>query len=816
MLRMHSKCLTTSGRQTTGAPSALRLFTAWALIVSLAWTADAGAAKLASTRTDFALPGTQPLSVTDNFATPDECTTCHSNYGKPTQEPYRNWQGSMMAQSGRDPLTYAAMAIANQDANAGGESCIRCHLPKGWLEGRSSPEDGSSLTADDRQGVQCSICHRLVDPTADPENPAEDTAILAALSAPVTTVGGAQMVMDPLDRVRGPFDIVADLGSDPHLPTRSILISPYHKSSELCGTCHNVKNPLFTRDLSGDYVLNTLDEAASDPTQAFPEQSTYDEWLLSDYATTGVYAPQFGANEPMVSTCQDCHMPAITGRDASLGLIRDDLPLHSMTGPNTFIPALIPHHPVFGAEVDEEILDEGIERARALLQRSATVSADIAGGVLTVRVVNETGHKLPTGYPDGRRMWLDVRAFDANRNLVLESGRYTNATATLAGYHVEFGEPGHDPNLKVWETEHGMSADMAALTGKTEGAGFHLILNNVRVTDNRIPPRGFNNAAFEAVGAHPIGATFADGQYWDDVVYPLPPGAVGAEVKLYYQTTSKDYIEFLRDEDQGSFGPILHDLWEENGKSEPVLMAQAFVSGETKVVENCRKNLFKLQSKYFKTYLKEWDRCFGTEARGLTCDEARPESKVERRANDLDAKMGGDEDVRCNAENLAPETLGQGSYCPAPCAHIGMFDNAELSDCAACLAVELGDAALTAGYGTAPNLGLPNATPAGEPVRCQRIMTKAIRKLSSDWVSNMVRCEKDNLSGSNTPAKDCITDPDGLTSVDQASAARQLLKCDSFASIPGCATEGTLANVQQCIIDTLGEIVEPFVEVAYP
>ena len=56
------------------------------------------------------------------------------------------------------------------------------------------------------------------------------------------------MVVDPQDRLRGPFDVIADLGSDPHLPTRSTLVSPFHTSAELCGTCHNVRNPAFTRN----------------------------------------------------------------------------------------------------------------------------------------------------------------------------------------------------------------------------------------------------------------------------------------------------------------------------------------------------------------------------------------------------------------------------------------------------------------------------------------------------------------------------------------------------------------------------------------
>src|SRR5262249_16743140 len=143
-----------------GVPRLIRmrrlLPVALSAIAALLGAAVAGATTpLPTTREDFRLPGTQPLSITDPISTPDKCAPCHGNHGSPAVEPLRNWQGSMMAQSGRDPLMWAALAVANQDAPHSGETCLRCHLPKGWLEGRSTPEDGSAMTADDRQGVQC-------------------------------------------------------------------------------------------------------------------------------------------------------------------------------------------------------------------------------------------------------------------------------------------------------------------------------------------------------------------------------------------------------------------------------------------------------------------------------------------------------------------------------------------------------------------------------------------------------------------------------------------------------------------------------------
>ena len=238
-------------------------------------------------------------------------------------------------------------------------------------------------------------------------------------------------------------------------------------------------------------------------------------------------------------------MPAVTGHDADGGIYRDDLPLHELVGANTFVPKIIPFHPVFGSEVDPEILDEGVVKAESLLRRSATLDLTLEDDSFTVRVTNETGHKLPTGYPDGRRMWLHVRALDADYKVVLESGRYSTASATLAGAHAAPEDPDYDPYLYVWEARHHLDDHVAGVAGLPTGTEFHLVLSNVRGKDNRIPPRGFTNAAYEAFDGAPVGETYADGQYWLDVVYPVGPEAVRVEVSLYYQTTTRELRRVL-------------------------------------------------------------------------------------------------------------------------------------------------------------------------------------------------------------------------------------------------------------------------------
>ncbi|HEY3245820.1 MAG TPA: hypothetical protein VGM03_20940, partial [Phycisphaerae bacterium] len=117
------------------------------------------------TVTDFFLPGTQPGELYETILAPSAgCAFCHGVFEDNSTKIWKEWQGSLMAQSARDPLFYACLAIANQDVAHSGDLCIRCHSPKAWLEGRSTPTDASAFIDADRDGINCNFCHRLVDP----------------------------------------------------------------------------------------------------------------------------------------------------------------------------------------------------------------------------------------------------------------------------------------------------------------------------------------------------------------------------------------------------------------------------------------------------------------------------------------------------------------------------------------------------------------------------------------------------------------------------------------------------------------------------
>ena len=209
-----------------------------------------------TTLRDMKIDGSQPLGgvVLENPNT--SCVTCHGNYDA-QNEPWANWRGSMMGQAMRDPFFLACMTVAEQDAPSVGDLCIRCHSPGGWLEGRSVDTKGGLLNTKDREGIQCDFCHRLVDRNyVAGVSPPQDVNVLAALDDLPLQYGNGQFIADPNPLRRGPFgDAQA---------SHDFVESPLHRSSDLCGTCHDVSNPVFVELGPQDYGPNTFDDEHPD------------------------------------------------------------------------------------------------------------------------------------------------------------------------------------------------------------------------------------------------------------------------------------------------------------------------------------------------------------------------------------------------------------------------------------------------------------------------------------------------------------------------------------------------------------------------
>ena len=547
-----------------------------------------------TTLNDYYQPGTQPLGAglpgTFHEVVPSiQCNACHANYGNQDPflmvEPFGTWAATMLGQSARDPIFHAALTVANQTTTDVGAFCIRCHAPVAFLRGHEVPTDASAFEGHDFEGVSCNVCHRAVNPVfASGQSPEQDQQILADLAAAGLSPpqgSNARYVIDPTDSRRGPFDDIP-MNIHPGDPQPEIIYSPFHTKSELCWTCHDVSNPLMEKQPNNSYIMGTLD--ASHPTgqqsAMLPLHRTYSEWQNSYYSSIGVdHDGRYGGNHAtgVMFTCQDCHLPRVVGYGSNYEFEpffeRPDVPQHSFLGSNYWVLNAVrtvdadgngrPDFPDSDTYLTDANVSAAIERNLDFLQRASDLElTKQPNNKVKVRLLNFTGHKLPTGFPDGRRIWINVKFFDCNQEIIQEFGAYDFETATLT------------EDTKIYEIELGIQgAEYAASIGHPEGHTFHFMLANAILKDNRIFPAGHSNILAAQNQTASVGATYANGQNWDDTLYDIPAGTRNVVVTVYYQLTSRDFIEHLRDANfTNNRGQVAYDLWVQHGMSAPVTM----------------------------------------------------------------------------------------------------------------------------------------------------------------------------------------------------------------------------------------------------
>jgi hypothetical protein len=202
--------------------------------------------------------------------------------------------------------------------------------------------------------------------------------------------------------------------------------------------------------------------------------------------------------------------------------------------------------------------------------------------------------------------------------LLREDGKY-DVVASINGVPVKSIVKPYDANTRIYEAHYGMTQEWASqlmglgyssnlplsfdrTTGTvtqtlgqlatqqpgTYAETFHFVLNNIVAKDNRIPPYGMNYEEARKRNALPVpadqyGNPGPNGayNYWDNVALNPPAGAAYAEIKLLYQPTSWEYIQFLylANTGQNAFlaneGINLLHAWLSTGMAEPHVMATA-------------------------------------------------------------------------------------------------------------------------------------------------------------------------------------------------------------------------------------------------
>jgi hypothetical protein len=320
--------------------------------------------------------GSAPLTQ----ATPESCGACHPQH-------HEEWQRSMHAYAGRDPVWFALNAAGQEDTGGGlGEFCVFCHAPAASLAGQTEPLVPGQAPVEVGHGVHCGFCHTVssFDGISNQEHRfvmAEDDVVYGTIREPIDT------------------------------PAHRSELRPELRTSEFCGTCHELVN-------DGDTAIET----------------TYTEWVDSAFTAMGI-------------GCQDCHMPTYRGRATPDGPERT---LH--------------RHTFVGVDVAMEDVPERAQQIRdvqALLESSArlTLLDSSAGDSLRIdaRVENlGAGHALPSGPTMERQLWIELRVTDGDGTELFVSGDL-DANGDLRDHHSEIDQG--DTQLALFNTrlidEHG-------------------------------------------------------------------------------------------------------------------------------------------------------------------------------------------------------------------------------------------------------------------------------------------------------------------------------------------------------------------------
>ena len=272
------------------------------------------------------------LQVAD-FKTSSDCKQCH-------QQIHDQWMTSTHSQAYRDPIYQAFLRrVDEQRQGKLTPFCVSCHAPLATVT-RSVPEklfDGQPKPALLEEGVSCEFCHTI--------SGSEVELRKLSLGAFLFPRAGQTNVLygRHLD---------AKTNAHPTEPSKFLL------SSELCGTCHRFGHPA-----SGMSI-----------------QDTYDEWKRSPYAAEG-------------KRCQDCHMPAYSGKTAADGKERPELHAHVFMGGHT-----------------EMIRKAAFVQVQSNWKGGRKETLEVVVSVSNIGA----GHLIPTGIPGIREMWLEVSIFNGS------------------------------------------------------------------------------------------------------------------------------------------------------------------------------------------------------------------------------------------------------------------------------------------------------------------------------------------------------------------------------------------------------------------
>jgi hypothetical protein len=462
------------------------------------------------------------------FITSANCVACHnqlSGFQGKDISIGSDWEGSMMANSARDPYWQAAIrreALIHPNASPAIQNeCAGCHMPMTRTMAKVqgiladvfghfpiTPNDAPNhdLASD---GVSCTMCHQI---KGDKLGTRE--SFTAGYVVDRTTPMGKRKIFGPVEVDPGRQHLMQSASQ--FVPQKATHI----ETSEFCASCHT----LFT------HTLNDKGEVIG----ILPEQVPYLEWKHSNFAES--------------KNCQSCHMPLENQVKISsvLGIVREQMHLHVFRGGNFLIPRMLnSHRSELGVKALPQSLLAASERSANHLETNSAVmeidSIKESDGMLQVeiRVLNLAGHKLPTAYPS-RRVWLHLKITDHADRIIFESGKW-NPNGSIAGNDNDCDKNCFEPHYNRITQPDQVQIYEAIMVDENDRVTTALLSGIRYIKDNRLLPKGFDKqTAHKDCGVYGTAEQDPDFQESGDrISYHIPVSSsaepMTIEVDLYYQ-----------------------------------------------------------------------------------------------------------------------------------------------------------------------------------------------------------------------------------------------------------------------------------------
>lgn len=307
-------------------------------------------------------------------------------------EIYAQWNGSMHSRAWDDPVYRAALNYISKASGGKADNFCMGCHTPIGVVTGTASPSGEGMSEAANDGVQCEVCHNISGSSG---------------------IGNGAYVLTPRLNGRplkfGPFN-------DAVSPYHDTSYSELHTRSEFCGQCHDVTHP-FNR---------------------VPLERTYSEWRDSSYAGKGIQ-------------CQDCHMKPAPGTATPFSKKREKIYSHYFVGGNALVTRML------GSPVHAEMAEAMLRSAAKVEFVSTAPLTRGAVNVVRVRVENiGAGHKLPTGFPEGREMWLDLKVVDARGAEIYRLGAVKNGVTEKGtkSFKVVLGDRhGHEVHTNILEAD---------------------------------------------------------------------------------------------------------------------------------------------------------------------------------------------------------------------------------------------------------------------------------------------------------------------------------------------------------------------------